>query len=72
MTASTLSASLACLTMLCASSSRRMVSELIVPPGTTTASTVDTSRSPNVPSTSTFCVGLVSPSTAWIRSVLEE
>ena len=44
-------------------------SALIVPPGTTTASTVETSRSPNVPSTSTFCVGSVSPSTAWIGSV---
>ena len=43
-----------------------------VPPGTTTASIVETSRSPKVPSTSTFWVGDVSPSTAWIGSVSAE
>ena len=56
-------------TMAWAFSSVRMVSAFTVPPGTTTASTEATSRSSKVPSTSTFCVGFVSPSTAWMGSV---
>ena len=71
-TATTLSVSNASRTISWASSSTRRWSALTVPPGTTTASTVETSRSPKVPSTSIFWVGDVSPSTAWIGSVSAE